>query len=286
MDTKTTLSKQQTEQFDQEGYFILRQVLSQAEVEGAQQAMQQLVDREAHKLLEQGLISDLMKGEPFETRFWRLFQNHLDKAPDYRVQLHLAGLFPLFFNPKVLDVVEAFLGSEIRLYPNYTARPKLPDHAKTLVLWHQDGGYTEFNSPEAAGKDVSQMRMINVWTPLVPVNRQNGCMQFIPGTHRLGIVPHEEKQYYLEIAQDYLKPREDDAVDIELEPGDIVLFHNLLFHRGLPNHSQSIRWSLDWRYQDATQGTLRKDQGHLARSQQKSAEVISTSQQWTATHFR
>jgi phytanoyl-CoA hydroxylase len=285
MNTAAPLTTQQQEQFDQDGYTILRQVLSPAEVEGAREAMQELVDREAHKLLQQGLISNLMEDEPFETRFLRLYQNHLDKAPDYRPELHLAGLFPLFFNSKVLDIVEILLGSEIRLYPNYTARPKLPQHAKTLVLWHQDGGYTEFNSPEAANKDVSQMRMVNVWSPLVPVNRHNGCMQFVPGTHRLGVVPHEEKQYYLEIAREYLKPREADAVDVELEPGDIVLFHNLLFHRGLPNLSQGIRWSLDWRYQDATQETLRKEQGHLARSSESPANVISTAQDWANASF-
>jgi phytanoyl-CoA hydroxylase len=285
MNTAAPLTTQQQEQFDQDGYTILRQVLSPAEVEGAREAMQELVDREAHKLLQQGLISDLMEDEPFETRFLRLYQNHLDRASDYRPELHLAGLFPLFFNSKVLDIVEILLGSEIRLYPNYTARPKLPQHAKTLVLWHQDGGYTEFNSPEAANKDVSQMRMVNVWSPLVPVNRHNGCMQFVPGTHRLGVVPHEEKQYYLEIAREYLKPREADAVDVELEPGDIVLFHNLLFHRGLPNLSQGIRWSLDWRYQDATQETLRKEQGHLARSSESPANVISTAQDWANASF-
>ncbi len=285
MDTPVTLTTQQKQQFDREGYIILRQILLPAEVEGAREAMNQLVDREAHKLLEQGLISNLMEDEPFETRFLRLYQNHLDKAPDYRPELHLAGLFPLFFNPIVLDIMEMLLGNEIRLYPNYTARPKLPQHAKTLVLWHQDGGYTEFNSPEAANKDVSQMRMVNVWSPLVPVNRQNGCMQFVPGTHRLGVVPHEEKQYYLEIAQEYLKPREADAMDVELDPGDIVLFHNLLFHRGLPNLSQGIRWSLDWRYQDAAQDTLRKEQGHLARSLSKPDDVISTAQEWADAHF-
>lgn len=285
MNTTSPLTTQQQEQFDRDGYIILRQVLSTAQVEGAREAMQELVEREAHKLLEQGLISNLMEDEPFETRLLRLYQNHLDKAPDYRPELHLAGLFPLFFNPKVLDIVEMLVGSEIRLYPNYTARPKLPQHVKTLVLWHQDGGYTEFNSPEAANKDVSQMRMVNVWSPLVPVNRQNGCMQFVPGTHSLGMVPHEEKQYYLEIAQEYLKPREADAVDIELEPRDIVLFHNLLFHRGLPNLSQGIRWSLDWRYQDATQETLRKEQGHLARSRKNPANVISTAQEWADAHF-
>ena len=37
-------------------------------------------------------------------------------------------------------------------------------------------------------------------------------MQFIPGTHRLGIVPHEKREYYLEISAEVLEPRLSQAV--------------------------------------------------------------------------
>ena len=35
-------------------------------------------------------------------------------------------------------------------------------------------------------------------------------------------------------------------VFIECGPGDVVLFSNLIFHSGSPNHSDAIRWSIDW----------------------------------------
>lgn len=280
------ITQQQQDQFENEGYIILPKVLSQDVVEGARQSVQELVDREADKLMDQQLISERFENEPFETRWLRLFENKLDLAPDsFRPELHLAGFYPVFFDAKVLDVVEAFLGSEIRLYPNYTVRAKVPDHAKAVVLWHQDGGYTAVNSPESAGKSVDEMRMINVWSPLVPANRENGCMQFVPGTHKLGVVPHEKKKYYLEIADDYLKPREKDAIDIEMNPGDIVLFSNLLFHRGLPNLTKAVRWSMDWRYQDANQDTLRKEKGHIARSRQNPESAINSAKEWTDAVF-
>ena len=277
----------QRAQFENEGYLILPRVLSPDEIADARRELNRLVDAHARRLQERRLISDPLEEEPFETRLLRLYEPHLEEAPNsFREELHLAGLFPIFFNHRVLDVVEAFLGPEIRLYPNYTVRPKLPDHAQSLVLWHQDGGYTAVNSAQSAGRDVGELRMLNVWSPLVPAHRQNGCMQFVPGTHKLGVVPHEKREFYLEIAADYLRPREADAVDIELEPGDIVLFHNLLFHRGLPNLSRSIRWSLDWRYQDATQDTLRRDKGHIARSRQDPQRAIRSAREWTATCFQ
>jgi ectoine hydroxylase-related dioxygenase (phytanoyl-CoA dioxygenase family) len=280
------ITQSQQDQFENEGYIILPKVLSSDVVEGARQSVQELIDIEADKLMKQGLISDLFKDEPFETRWLRLFENKLDLAPDsFRPELHLAGFYPVFFDSKVLDAAETFLGSEIRLYPNYTVRAKIPDHAKAVVLWHQDGGYTAVNSAESAGHDVDEMRMVNVWSPLVPANRQNGCMQFVPGTHKLGVVPHEKKKYYLEIADEYLKPREKDAIDIELDPGDIVLFSNLLFHRGLPNLTKAVRWSMDWRYQDANQETLRKEKGHIARSRRNPESAINSEKEWTDAIF-
>ena len=265
-------------QFDQQGCVILKGFLEPDVIQGARSELAKLVDQHARKLLAEGKIADAREDEPFETRLARLYENCLDQAPkSFRRELHLAGLFPVFFHPRLLDQVEAFLGPEIRLYPNYTARPKLPEWEGTLVLWHQDGGYTQ--------GQVEALRMLNVWTPLVRARVENGCMQFIPGTHKLGVVPHEQRRHYLEIAREYLEPRLDQAVAIEVDPGDVVLFHNLLFHRGLPNHSRAIRWSLDWRYQDATQPTLRAERGHIARSCRDPASVVSSAAEWARLTF-
>ena len=265
-------------QFAEQGYLILRGFLSPAILGEARASINDLVDGYAEQLVATGKRRDRLADEPFPTRLLKLYDQHIEEAPVlFRPQLHLAGLFPLFFNPALLDIVETILGSEIRLYPNYSVRPKYPDLAATEVLWHQDGGYTEGN--------VGELRMVNVWTPFVPARVANGCMQFIPGTHKLGPVPHERRQYYLEISSAVLDAHRDRAINIELDPGDIVLFHNLLFHRGLPNHSPEIRWSADWRYQDATQPTLRKENGHLARSRQQPAAAVQSAAQWTSLSF-
>jgi len=265
-------------QFEEAGYIILRGFLAPATLAAARMAINELVDAHADRLVAAGKGRDRLVDEPFPTRLLKLYAQHMEEAPVlFRPQLHLAGLFPLFFDPGLLDIVETVLGDEIRLYPNYSVRPKYPDLAATEVLWHQDGGYTEGN--------VADLRMVNVWTPFVPARVANGCMQFIPGTHKLGPVPHERRQYYLEIAPALLAEHQARAVNIELDPGDLVLFHNLLFHRGLPNHSGQIRWSADWRYQDATQPTLRKENGHLARSRRRPEAVVQSATQWASLSF-
>lgn len=266
--------------FAERGFVIYRNVLTPDVVEGARVAMNRLVDRCADGLMKSGTISEPLADEPFETRLMMLYQGRLDEAPkSFRPELHLPELFDVFFAPAVLDLGEEILGPEIRQYPIYTARPKFPEAERHLVLWHQDGGYT------GVDKGVDELRMVNVWSPLVPAKVENGCMQFVPGTHRLGVVRHDKREHYLEIPADILAPYLPQAVDIELEPGDVVLFHNLLFHHGHPNRSNGIRWSLDWRFQDATQETLRPQHGHLARSRAHPDEVVQDAADWAARRF-
>ena len=110
-------------------------------------------------------------------------------------------------------------------------------------------------------------------------------MQFLGGSHQLGLLPHEQREFYLEIPAEKLEPFQDQVVDMELDPGDVVVFHNMLCHRGLPNRSQSIRWSIDWRYQDARQSTLRAEQGHLARSLATPQDVVTGPHDWERRCF-
>jgi phytanoyl-CoA hydroxylase len=271
-------SEKIVDQFNEQGYLILRGFFEPQVIEDAREESGHLADEHIASLLALGKIVDAFPAEPFETRLARVYER-VDFHPpsQFREELHRAGFFGLFFNRHLLDVVAGLLGPEVRLYPNYTVRPKLPESEATLVLWHQDAGYTE-------GEDADKLRMVNVWAPFVPANVANGCMQFIPGSHKLGRVRHESRKFYLEIAEELLKPHLDRVINVEVDPGDVVLFSNLLFHRGLPNTSKAIRWSSDWRYQDATQPTLRKEHGHLARSN-ASEGVVKTAEQWASLAF-
>jgi ectoine hydroxylase-related dioxygenase (phytanoyl-CoA dioxygenase family) len=269
------------DEFAERGFVILRGIIEPEVVEDVRDAMNTLVDDLADRLCVEGRIQDKLDDEGFETRLYKLYENFLEDSPRrFRENLQMRGTYGLFYHPRLLDVVEVLLGPEIRLYPNYTVRPKFPQWGGHKVLWHQDGGYTA-----GGDKSVDELRMVNVWTPLVPVNVDNGCMQFLPGTHKLGVVSHERREFYLEIAEEFLKPRLSEAVDVIVDPGDIVLFHNLLFHQGLPNRSPQIRWSLDWRYQDATQSTMRQFNGHIARSRSNPQSEIKCAEEWANCTF-
>ncbi len=278
--------------FDQRGYAILKGLLSPAVIDAVRVDLERWVDAQAQSLLADGVIDDVLVGESFERRLVRLFSGHMEHAPkSLRRELHWEGMYALFFHADVLDVAERLLGvAEIRLYPNYTVRPKFPQDPATEVLWHQDAGYTasgQHGRDEAAtDQNVETLRMVNVWAPLVPARRANGCMQFVPGTHRAGLATHERREHYLEISDAEISAHQAHAIDIECDPGDVVIFSNMLYHRGLPNGSDRIRWSCDWRYQDAGQSTMRSERGHMARSRLAPQSVVSSSAQWASLSFQ
>ena len=106
--------------------------------------------------------------------------------------------------------------------------------------WHQDYGYwykNEFLLPD---------QMMSVMLAITEANKQNGCLQVIKGSHKMGRIEHGfageqvgASQHYVDLA---LKTM--DLVYVELMPGDALFFHSNLLHRSEANLSDNSRWSL------------------------------------------
>lgn len=105
--------------------------------------------------------------------------------------------------------------------------------------WHQDYGYwyhDGFLYPE----------MMSVMVALTPANRENGCLQVIRGSHKIGRIEHGktggQKGADLNIVEEALNRL--GLVYVELNPGDTLFFHGNLLHRSDKNESDQARWSL------------------------------------------
>jgi ectoine hydroxylase-related dioxygenase (phytanoyl-CoA dioxygenase family) len=106
--------------------------------------------------------------------------------------------------------------------------------------WHQDYGYwykNEFLFPE---------QLLSVMVAITDANTENGCLQVIKGSHKMGRVEHGfsgeqvgASQRFIELA---LKTME--HVFVELKAGDALFFHSNLLHRSEANLSENARWSL------------------------------------------
>ena len=91
-------------------------------------------------------------------------------------------------------------------------------------------------------------------------------------------VPHGTYMTTIKDLSEEVKAR---AVDAACEPGDIVLFSNILVHCGGSNATDRIRWSCDWRYQDAAKSTFREEQGHVVWDHQGKGAVRDAAE-WAA----
>lgn len=286
--------------YHQEGFVVLRGALSAEAIDSARRGCSNYVDKFVGALAARGIVKDELKQLPLETRFWEACKHCSEEIPILiRPELHEPEFFPLFCSPTLLQAVRQIVSSpELRLFPNYTCRPKTPSGIHD-VAWHQDAGLTGSGKPntEPLEKRFDAFGVgacVNCWTPLVPVNVNNGCMRFVPKSHNEGILVHEEvgtyggmaglslksDKYVTTINAEDITRLEPKAIDVACEVGDVVLFSQILMHRGGKNTSDHIRWSFDWRFQDASKPTCREHQGHLVHSEVDPAKVVSTSTQW------
>ena len=140
-------------------------------------------------------------------------------------------------SPRVADTMEALLGDEVYHY-----------HHKMMLKeariggaweWHQDYGY--WYQRGCLYPDMGSC--------LIAVDRatkENGCLQVLRGSHKIGRVDHGLVGGQQGADPDRVAAAVErcELVYCELEPGDALLFHGNLLHRSDQNRSEHPRWSL------------------------------------------
>jgi len=107
-----------------------------------------------------------------------------------------------------------------------------PPRNEAPTHWHQDDAY--------AGRPVP-LRTVHFWIPLQPVTVENGCMCFVPGSHRHGLKPH------VQIAAHPLRVLTTTDFDrstviaCPLEIGGATLHHPLTLHYTGANQTDKCR---------------------------------------------
>jgi phytanoyl-CoA hydroxylase len=102
------------------------------------------------------------------------------------------------------------------------------------TLWHQDIRYWSFDRPE----------LISAWFALGNETKANGALQVIPGTHVLEL---DRGRFDADL---FLRPelKENAALikqahSVELNAGDVLLFHCRLFHAAGRNTTEEVKLS-------------------------------------------
>ena len=212
------LGPKQVQQFLDQGSLLLPRLFSEPEIDGLTQIV-----RADQELSEQAYGKRDSTGK--ETRL--AVRNELADSP----------YAPVVRSQRVAGAMQDLLADEIYHY-----------HHKIMIKeprvggaweWHQDYGYWYQNGclfPDMASCLIA----------ISPSNRENGCLQIIPGSHRMGRIDHVTVGDQFQTDPVRIEAiRQRCQVDYcEMGPGDALFFHSNLLHRSDANQSGDIRLSL------------------------------------------
>lgn len=207
--------------FGENGYWIIRGVLTELGLEHMRQECMQAWDAEKEGF------------DPAKTWLQNsLLINIHHKAPSVR---------DYYFRGPLVEIASQLIGPNIK---GATSQLTFKMRGNTKPFgWHQDNGYGELDPYNA----------LTTLTALDDTDRGNGCLWLIPGSHKAGQVrvlqTAEQKSKGTEIvveADDGL------AIPMEMKAGDVLIFSCWMLHRSDGNYAADRdRRILFLRYADA-----------------------------------
>jgi hypothetical protein len=250
--TAPGLTADQVARFEDDGFLLLRDALDPDSLEPVRAVFEDAVETQAREWFSKGLIKDRCEGLDFPRRYGALREQ---LPPTYsnswRRILVSPALYSVWQHPVLVGLARGLVGDELYASPTWNGRPRAPRQLKQTIDWHQDAHYM----PDYAAGDG---RVLSVWMPLVPVDERSGCLQVAPGSHKRGYRPRVtlSRNNLVGLADEEIAGFE--PYSCIMNPGDVLLFGELTYHRSLDNVSDCTRWSLDVRYFDARNETLRR----------------------------
>ena len=161
----------------------------------------------------------------------------LDTVPAHGNRAHNRHLdsravYDLATQPAIVQRMACLYGPDLLLWrTNFFVK----NRGSKAIPWHQDFNYWPLEPPV----------IISAWIAVDPSTRQNGNLQVIPGSHR-SIVPHIEATpdvQFEEMADaGYYDAR--NLTDLEMQPGEFILFNERTLHHSEANHSDLRRIGL------------------------------------------
>jgi len=95
--------------------------------------------------------------------------------------------------------------------------------------WHQDAFYFDVDPPEGG---------VTVWVALTDAHERNGCLRYLPGSHKNGLLHHELPDNNPALAQaDTGNLDLQNAVAVPARRGDVILHSYRTLHSSGPNRS-------------------------------------------------
>jgi len=217
------LTDQQVTFYHQHGYLAGVRMLDNSQIETLHTQLQQLMDvkHSAHHLF---------------------YEFHSNESTDpSRVLFHALGAWriepgfhDLLWNPRLTVAAGQLLGGPVRFWHDQLFCK--PARHGGVVAWHQDYSYWTRTQP---------MAHLTCWIGLDDSTRDNGCVYYVPGSHRWPLLPVTGLAGDMESIRSVLAPEQweqfQHPVAIELKAGECSFHHPLMVHGSYANSTPQPR---------------------------------------------
>ncbi len=145
------------------------------------------------------------------------------------------GFHDVLWNPAFVMAASQLLGNVAVRFWHDQLFCKPAAHGG-VVAWHQDYSYWT---------RTKSMQHLTCWVGLDDVGTDNGCVYYIPGSHRWGLLEKPELAGEMDGLMQYMteeqKAEFDSAVPIEMTKGYATFHHPLMVHGSYANKSERAR---------------------------------------------
>ncbi len=224
---------------EERGYLFIRELI---DPEVALQLKRDMMAtlRSYYFIEKDGSTDPMWSGGPFPTEEeWMAVYGKLVELPSLKV---------LANSPEVMGIMRHLVDGPVRVWNQKITRCVYPDPDATVARGagpHQDAtpsfGYSADD-------------FFTTWYPLMEIDQSIGGLAVAPGSNHFGLIEHtgivpSTQKLEASRAASVITPEELTWATADFRPGDVVMFSCRTIHRGMPNHSDRIRLSVDCRYQ-------------------------------------
>ncbi len=221
-----SLTDEQVASYRERGYVAGVRVLNESQVDA----------------LRDELASFFQPGHP-GYEYW--YEYHTNESPDpSQVLFHALGAWRIgtafhdaLWNPAWTIPASQLLEGSVRFWHDQLFCK--PPHHGGVVAWHQDYSYWTRTAPLAH---------LTCWIGLDDSTTENGCLEYIPGSHKWELLPITglagDMNAIREVLDDEQWEQLHNPVKIELRAGEAAFHHPLLVHGSRENRSDRPRRAL------------------------------------------
>ncbi|XP_006877694.1 PREDICTED: phytanoyl-CoA dioxygenase, peroxisomal-like [Chrysochloris asiatica] len=233
------LSLEQRQFYEENGFLVIKHLVSDADIQRFRDEFDRICRKEVKPM---GIM--VMRDVAVAKSEFLQNEKMVSKVQDFQEDKELFRYCTL---PQILKYVECFTGPNI-LAMHTMLINKPPDAGKKTSRHplHQDLHYFPFRPINT---------IVCAWTAMEHIDRNNGCLVVLPGTHKGPLKQHDYPQWEGGVnimyhgIQDYDK--NNNRVHLVMEKGDTVFFHPLLIHGSGRNKTQGFRKAISCHFSGA-----------------------------------